>query len=42
METKSAVCYSLTLKYQEVMAYIRIIGPYQSAGINIIPGIENG
>jgi len=42
MKIKNAVCYSFSLGRQESMAYLRLIAPFQQAGIQIINGIENG
>jgi glycosyltransferase involved in cell wall biosynthesis len=39
MQIKNVVCYSLALASQDVLAQLRILGPYQLAGINIIRGI---
>jgi glycosyltransferase involved in cell wall biosynthesis len=41
MKIKSAVCYSLYLNDEALLAYVRLIGPLRRSGINIINGIEN-
>jgi glycosyltransferase involved in cell wall biosynthesis len=42
MKINNALCYSFSLNAQEPMAYIRLIAPFQHAGIQIINGLENG
>lgn len=41
MLAKNAVCYSLSPSLQDVLAHLRLIGPLQSAGINVIDGMAN-
>jgi hypothetical protein len=41
MKIKNAVCYSLQLKDEGPLAYIRLIGPLSQSGINIVNGIQN-
>lgn len=41
MRAKNAVCYSLSPSLQDVLAHLRLIGPLQSAGINVIDGMAN-
>ena len=41
MKIKNAVCYSLPLKEESVLAYVRLIDPLRRLGINIVNGIEN-
>ena len=41
MSIRSAVCYSLSLNSQDVLAHLRLIEPFHLAGINIIDGIVN-
>jgi glycosyltransferase involved in cell wall biosynthesis/uncharacterized coiled-coil protein SlyX len=42
MKIGSAVCYSLNLPSRDPMAYLRLIGPFQTAGIRLIDGIVDG
>jgi glycosyltransferase involved in cell wall biosynthesis len=42
MQIKNVVCYSFSLASQDSIAHLRLIAPLQQAGINIIPGLENG
>jgi glycosyltransferase involved in cell wall biosynthesis/uncharacterized coiled-coil protein SlyX len=42
MKISSAVCYSLNLPYRDPMAYLRLIGPLERAGIRLIDGTEEG
>ena len=38
MNIKNVVCYSFELFSQNSLAYLRLIGPLQQSGINIING----